>query len=134
MGLIYLDACLVIYAVQRDDILGQAVKDALSSRGHDTFAISPLVRLECLVGPLKQADPELESDFRRASNWYVNLSVPDAAFDEAAVLRARHGLKTPDALHLAIARGAGCTALWTNDDRFAKAAPGYAVDIKTLSY
>lgn len=54
---------------------------------------------------------------------------PDAFLD-AALLRARHrGLQTADALHVAIARQAGCSAFWTNDSRLSIVSPGLAIDI-----
>jgi len=53
--------------------------------------------------------------------------MPPAVYDGAAELRARYGLRTPDALHLACAQHHGCQALWTNDDRLARASHGLAV-------
>lgn len=52
----------------------------------------------------------------------VELGRP--AFDLATELRAHAALKTPDALHLAAALVAGCTAFWTRDQRLAAAASG----------
>jgi predicted nucleic acid-binding protein len=40
----------------------------------------------------------------------------------ATRLKAVHGIKTPDALHLACALHHGCTEFWTNDDRLTKVA------------
>jgi len=48
-------------------------------------------------------------------------------------LRARFGLKTSDALHLATAQRHGCIALWTNDDRLASAAHRLAVNLLTAA-
>jgi len=45
-------------------------------------------------------------------------------FDLATELRARQGLKTPDALHLAAALHTGCDEFWTNDERLVRAASG----------
>ena len=45
-----------------------------------------------------------------------------ATFDLATDLRARHGLKTPDALHLATALEQGCDEFWTRDRRLESAA------------
>ena len=45
-----------------------------------------------------------------------------ATFDMATELRARYGLKTPDALHLAAAIASDCEELWTNDQRLVRAA------------
>jgi predicted nucleic acid-binding protein len=59
----------------------------------------------------------------------VHLELDETAFLHAAELRARHGLKTPDALHLAAAQLTGCRELWTNDARFAAASRGLAVDV-----
>jgi predicted nucleic acid-binding protein len=47
-----------------------------------------------------------------------------AVFDLATELRVRYGIKTPDALHLAVALHAACEELWTNDRRLASAAEG----------
>ena len=43
--------------------------------------------------------------------------------------RVQHGLKTPDALHLAAALHHGCTEFWTNDDRLRAAAGALAVNV-----
>ena len=50
-----------------------------------------------------------------------------AVFDRAAELRARHRIKTPDALHLSAALEYGCEEFWTNDDRLASVAGGITV-------
>ncbi len=52
-------------------------------------------------------------------------------FERAARLRARHRLKTPDAIHLAAALEHGCDEFWTNDRRLAAAAEG-ALAIRVL--
>lgn len=43
-------------------------------------------------------------------------------FDLAAEFRASHGLRTPDAIHLASAVFNGCDEFWTNDLRLARAS------------
>jgi len=40
-----------------------------------------------------------------------------AVMDQATLLRARYGFKTPDAIHLAAAIVGGCDLLLTNDHR-----------------
>ncbi len=57
------------------------------------------------------------------------ISMPEAVFLNAARLRARNNIKTPDALHLATARFHGCTALWTNDDRLLNVAPDFVCNV-----
>jgi len=128
---IYLDSCVVIYLIEQHPAFASQIAGAMSG-SDDLYAISPLVRMECLVKPLRDHDANLACRYRQAFAAFAQLSVSARDLDLAAQLRADHGLKTPDALHLAIARRSHCAALWTNDDRFAKAAPGYAVDIRTL--
>ena len=128
---IYLDSCVVIYLVEQHPTFAPQIAQAMSA-SNALYGISPLVRMECLVKPLRDRDADLVARFRQSFGAFAQLTISADDFDSAAQLRADHGLKTPDALHLAVARRNHCPALWTNDDRFAKAAPGYTVDIRTL--
>ncbi len=127
--MIYLDACIVIYAVEDDSARGARVRQRLADAGDEVVAISPLVMLECLVGPLRDDNLMLADHYHRAFEQFRVLDGGVAQHVRAAELRARHGLRTPDALHLAIAQLAGCTELWTNDSRLAAASHGLAVDV-----
>lgn len=71
-------------------------------------------------------DIRLLDEFDRFFSIPVISKVPmdTNVFDLATDLCAIHGLKTPDALHLAAAIHAGCDESWTNDDRLAKVAAG----------
>ena len=124
MGLIYLDACLLIYAIEEHPVWADKVRDAIKSASDARFAISPLIKLECLVKPLKTGDIALQRRYEAGLNQLVQLPMPETIFLQAAMLRARFGLKTPDALHLAAAQHHCCTALWTNDDRLKQAGHG----------
>lgn len=117
MGLIYLDSCIVIYIVEKHPTQFQSVSAAMMAAKGAELAISPLVRLECLVGPLRRADGMVEANFERFFDTVTMLEMPAAIYRDAARLRALHGLKTPDALHVACAQHHGCEALWTADDR-----------------
>jgi len=59
MGLIYLDACLLIYLTERHARWGGPVADAMARSEGAGFGISPLVKCECLVGPIRRGDPVL---------------------------------------------------------------------------
>jgi uncharacterized protein len=101
----------------------------LARNGDALLCVSPLVPLESNVKPLRESNVQLVADyeaFLAAQNW---LACDDSIFDRAIQLRARHGLKTPDALHLATALHYGCDEFWTNDDRLRQAAGGIAVDV-----
>jgi uncharacterized protein len=125
---IYLDSCILIYAIEDSSDRGVAVRERIAQTTQP-IAISPLVMLECLVGPRRVHDTALEDHYTRAMRGFevIDLGVP--AFLRATELRAAHGLRTPDALHLAAAQLSGCTELWTNDARLASAAPTLAVDV-----
>jgi len=57
---------------------------------------------------------------------FESLPMNEQVFVQAAELRARFNLKTPDALHRATAQHHGCEALWTNDERLNVASRGLA--------
>lgn len=124
--MIYLDSCILIYAVE-DGPFTERVRHAIEDAADTVFAISPLVELECLVGPLRVKDLGLVDRYRDRFREFRSLEADRDAYLRAAELRAAHGLKTVDALHLAIAQLAGCEALWTNDDRLHAASRGLAV-------
>ncbi|MDR2165218.1 MAG: type II toxin-antitoxin system VapC family toxin, partial [Zoogloeaceae bacterium] len=124
--MLYLDSCVVIDYVERHPSFFARIKEQISAAETRT-AVSDLTRLECLVQPLRQADAIRLKRFRLffgAPDLTVINMTPDV-FDLAAELRARHALKTPDALHLAAAIEGGCDEFWTNDSRLDAAADAY---------
>lgn len=124
--MIYLDSCLVIYLVEPGSPSHAVVRETLASAGGTSLAISGLVVMECLVGPLRDSDEGLRDDYERAFGAMSLLPLTRAVFERAASLRAEHRLKTPDAIHLATALEGGCDELWTNDDRLSRAAGSFA--------
>jgi hypothetical protein len=129
MGIIYLDACLLIYLTERHARWGGPVADAMAGTTDARFGISPLVKCECLVGPLKRGDPVLERAYSEIFAVFVSLTMPEPVYLQAAQLRAHFNLRTPDALHLSCAQHHRCAALWTNDDRLTEASHGLARNI-----
>lgn len=127
--MIYLDSCLLIYAIEQDPLFGSRTVAALAAAAPTRLAISSLAKLECLVKPMRDGHLVLQQRYEAALAQLHLLDMSDAVFVRAAELRARFGLKTPDALHLACAQTHGCSALWTHDDRLAKAGHGLAVNI-----
>ncbi len=127
--MIYVDSCILIYAVEDDSARGEAVRQRLADAGDEVVAIAPLVMLECLVSPLRNDDLGLADHYRHA---FARFQVLESGVPEhlrAAELRARQGLRTPDAIHLATAQLNGCRELWTNDSRLAAASHGLAVNV-----
>jgi predicted nucleic acid-binding protein len=125
MGLIYVDSCLVIYLAE-DRSRQERIAQALQQEPSATFALSPLVKLECLVAPLKQGDLALERFYRDLFDRFLTLEMNETIYLQGARLRAQFGLRTSDALHLACALYHRCQSLWTNDNRLARASLGLA--------
>jgi predicted nucleic acid-binding protein len=131
MGLVYVDSCVLIYAMEQDPLFGEAARHCLASQLAQNLqlAISPLVQLECLVHPLARQQGELIIRYQAWLQTFEWLSINDTTFARATELRASHGLKTPDALHLATALQYGCVALISNNQRLEKVG----ADLQCLS-
>lgn len=127
--MIYLDSCSVIYAAEDASKRGDAVRRKLAALADEIVAISPLVVLECLVGPLRDENALLADRYDQLFSRFRMLDAGVTAYRRAAELRARHGMRTPDALHVATAQLGGCRELWTNDGRLTRHSHGFAVDI-----
>jgi predicted nucleic acid-binding protein len=132
---VYLDSCVLIYLHEGERALRARVVERLrgssSPDGAVTPCVSDLVRLECRVRPLRDEAAELLDAYERffALPEVERLPLAAEVFDRATELRARHGLRTPDAIHVACAERGGCTAFWTNDRALAKLDLGLRVEI-----
>ncbi|HLN30855.1 MAG TPA: PIN domain-containing protein [Gemmataceae bacterium] len=119
--MVFLDANPVIYFVEQTPTWGPKAKArimALLAAG-EQLAVTDIVRMECLVGPLKPGDLQIESDFRTffTSHDVRVLPIVAAVCERAARIRTTHGFKPLDSLHLAAAVEHGCTLFLTNDKR-----------------
>lgn len=126
--MIYLDSCILIYALEDSGPRGDAVRRALAAVD-SPVASSPLALQECLVGPLRDRNVEVRDPYLALFDRIEIVDLDVAVFVRAAELRADFRLKTPDAVHLAAAQLSECTELWTNDKRLATASRGLAVDV-----
>src|SRR5688500_5556040 len=132
--MVFLDASPVIYLVEQPPIWGLKAKTriaALMASG-EVLAVTDIVRMECLVGPFKQQDAAYESDFRQFVSCHDLSSIPitSRVCESAARLRATHGVKPLDSLHLAAGIQYGCTLFLTNDGRL---SPFPRIPIEVLS-
>lgn len=125
----YVDSCLFIYWVEQKAPQAETALRWLADNADAALHVSPLVRLEILVKPLRLKQTTLVDAYELLLSGQTWLSIDDAIFAKALDLRARFGLKTPDALHLATAQHHGCDEIWTNDDRLNRAAGVKAVNV-----
>jgi predicted nucleic acid-binding protein len=112
----YLDAAPAIYYVEHVAPYAAALVARFTTPGLVCVA-SDLTRMECLVLPLRSGDTALIQDYESFFSSKVVEIVPflRTVFDRAAAIRAQHGFKTPDALHLAAAVESACDVFLTND-------------------
>lgn len=127
--MIYVDSCILIYAIEQHPHFGPAAASAMAKQADARLAISPLVKFECLVMPMRQGNKALQQRFEDALQPLTQLAMTEAVFLLGAELRARFNLKPPDALHLACAMHHRCDQLWTHDDRLLRASHGLAKNI-----
>jgi predicted nucleic acid-binding protein len=83
----------------------------------ETFVAIELVRMECLVGPIKTSAAAVLADFMAffAAPDLAVLSISTAVAHRAATIRATYGFRPMDSLHLATAAEHGCGLFLTND-------------------
>ncbi|WP_437778228.1 type II toxin-antitoxin system VapC family toxin [Sorangium sp. So ce1097] len=126
---VYLDSRVLIYRVEGAEPCRGSSDRALMSLVSGMGNISPLVRMECLVKPIRLNDSGLRATYEGLLSVFELLPLSADVFDLATELRAMHGLKTPDALHAACAIHHGCDQIWTNDDRLRHVSGRIAVRI-----
>lgn len=126
---VYLDSCFIIYLMEETPVFSAAARRFFAEHSEATFCVSPLVRLEVLTQPMRNGNTALVLDYEDFLAAHRFLPMTEDVFDQALRLRARHRLKTPDALHLAAAQCHGCTEIWTNDERLNATAGMMAVNV-----
>ena len=116
------DTMLFVYHFEANPQFGREAGRLLAAaeNGSCRLVTSVLSLLEALVIPKRHGDEALCRRYRDFFGAFPNLTVvpvgPEIA-EAAAELRAGHGLRTPDALHLATARHAGAAGFVTEDRR-----------------
>jgi predicted nucleic acid-binding protein len=98
------------------DLTGRILRTI--SRGECRAVVSELTLLELLVRPLKLERQDVADEYEALLSHFPNLELVPIfrrVVLRAAILRARYGLRTPDALILATAILQGATLAITND-------------------
>ncbi|MCE2900124.1 MAG: type II toxin-antitoxin system VapC family toxin [Gemmatimonas sp.] len=122
-GPIAVDTALFIYLIEEHPHFLAPVRAlfARADAGELEMVTSALTLLEVLEVPYRAGDRALAARYEALLTRSRGVKVVDLSRDQlrtAARLRAQHPtLRTPDAIQLAAAIGAGCTAFVTNDRR-----------------
>ena len=123
--LIALDTSVWIYHFEGSAAYGQAADSVLEAiaQGRAGAVASELVLLELLVAPLKKGSQDVADEIELMLLHFPNLQlapVTRGVLVRAAEIRARYGLRTPDAIMLATAVESGSTLAVTNDSAWRK--------------
>jgi predicted nucleic acid-binding protein len=118
-----LDTSVFIYQLEAN-VRYLPLTDAIFSwlERPDSMAVTSTITMtELLAQPYRDSDDKRVDEFYGLLSTYPNLEwiAPSLEIaDAAARLRARHRLRTPDALQAATAEHSGATGLITNDAVF----------------
>jgi len=116
------DTSIFIYRIEQTGRWSDVSLEILRTLadGQFTGVTSVLTLMEISVKPVRLGRPEVADAYEHLIRGIRNLDVVDIDTRIARVgaeLRANHGVRTPDALHVAAAIASGATAFVTNDKR-----------------
>lgn len=119
-GVVYFDANAFIYSVEKTEPYRTSLDPVWQSarKAAIKIASSEIVIVETLVRPIREGDHLLEDIYRGLllNSTEVNLiPISHPILDRAARIRAKTGLKTPDAIHAATALECDAKIFITND-------------------
>jgi predicted nucleic acid-binding protein len=128
---IALDSCVWNYHPEKHPEYAALTRQALEvvEGGSCRAVSSELTLLKIMVRPLQMELQDVADEYELLLSSFPNLSLEPISRDillQAATLRARHGLRTPDAIVSATAMSAEATLLVSND-RHLSSVPGIQV-------
>jgi predicted nucleic acid-binding protein len=117
-----IDTSPFIYFVERHPQYSPLVRSIIerAEAGETELVTSVLTLTEVLTLPLQQNADAIATSYRSIllNSPYIRvLTIDSEVAEEAARLRARYRLGTPDAIQLAVTLRAGCDAFLTNDKK-----------------
>ena len=122
VGSVAVDTAIFIYFIEENPQFLPAILPLFqeADQGKRELVTSALTLLEVLVVPYRAGNRLLAERYEALLTRSRGIRLVDLSHDQlraAAQLRAATGVKTPDALQLVAAIGAGCTTFLTNDRR-----------------
>lgn len=120
-ALVLIDTAIWIYHFERHTQFGSAAGKVIESLEAGQFrgVASELTLLELTVRPLQLGRQDVADEYELLLDHFPNLELAPVTREIlllAAGLRARHRLRTPDAIQVATAIQRGATLAITNDD------------------
>ena len=129
----FLDANVIIYRVEAVEPFNHQVlvvlQELVAKHPNAGFAVSRLSMMECLVKPLREqnsADIDRYRGFFASTGLHV-VEMNAFVIETATILRARNGLRTPDAIQAASAISIKGPVTFLTGDRHFRSVPGLNV-------
>ncbi|MGC1521951.1 MAG: type II toxin-antitoxin system VapC family toxin [Steroidobacteraceae bacterium] len=118
---VLIDTSVWIYHFEQHPIFAAPAADIIEQLEDGRFRgiASELTLLELIVRPLQLGRQDAADDYETLLSYFPNLQLEPVTREillEAAGLRARFRLRTPDAIQLATGLQAGATLAITNDE------------------
>lgn len=115
-----LDTMGMIYFLEKNDDYFPLVAEifSLAEKNEIEIILSVLASLEFLTGALRFNRQDLVFDYKQFLQSFPTLTVENVSAEiaeQAAILRAKYNIKTPDAIHLATAIVSQAEIFITND-------------------
>lgn len=122
---IYVDASVIIYAIEASQLFPNLQTTIIEpmTRGELVLVTSWITLAEVLIKPMQIVDAILEKTYRQflsPAPHFQLLPVDRSISEQAAAIRAQHGLKLPDSIHLATGIVANCSCFLTGDAEWSK--------------
>jgi predicted nucleic acid-binding protein len=131
--MIYVDSGIIIRMLEGVDRVRRPILQRLQAMSSEEriLVTSRLSSLECCCKPLRENQPTVPAlyrDFFHRADEVVVKDIDAAVIEAATEVRARAGLRTPDAIHAGTAVLSQAKAFWTTDKRFLQ-CPGLPVEL-----
>lgn len=120
-----IDTSVWIYALEEHPKFASLATEVLAriESGKLMACFSAIGMIELLTGPKLLGEKEIAVKYRQLLASFPNLQIVglnENIVDIASSLRAKYGVRTPDAIHLATAIDFGATSFTTNDKTLVK--------------
>lgn len=136
--LLAIDSAPLIYFIERHSEFRPPMREvgARLDASQLRAVAATLTLTEVLTQPLRLNRVDVASAYRRILEQHPAVRLVDldpSIASQAAELRARYALKTPDAIQVATAIAAGCDAFLTNDRDLSRVAEIRVIQLAGLS-
>jgi predicted nucleic acid-binding protein len=135
--MLFLDANIIIYRVEAVEPFNRQVlatiHELAALHQNAGFAVSRLSIMECLVKPLRDQNVAKIERYRSFfdSTGLQIIEIGSLIIETATVLRAQHGLRTPDAIQAASALSMKGPMIFVTGDRQFRKVTGLKVRLVT---